>query len=54
MNAKKKKEKRIYKQGLMNREERDAFNKEIHTELMNKAQKSNKKIKIDINENPVW
>lgn len=54
MNAKKKKLQRIYKKGLMNLNERQEFDREQREELMIKKQKSNKKIKRDINGDPTW
>lgn len=43
MNKKKAREKRIYKQGLMTRDERDAYNKERAEERLLKERLSNKK-----------
>lgn len=43
MNAKKKREKRVYKQGLMNYDERAAYRKEKDAELLIKRRLRNKK-----------
>jgi hypothetical protein len=45
MNAKKKRLKRIYKQGLMNVEERAAYNKERDNEQFQRDKRRNKKLK---------